>query len=107
MTMSADTASDLNLFSLEFVRLRHITSRQSVHKDDSQLLPACLTWAAGEISWQKVKGPEKQQWGDGLIFLVSQKYFPVVFNEMRINPKSVSLAKIKQQDNFSGHVSPH
>lgn len=43
MTMSADTASDLNLFSLEFVRLRHITSRQSVHKDDSQLLPACLT----------------------------------------------------------------
>lgn len=25
MTMSADTASDLNLFSLEFVRLRHIT----------------------------------------------------------------------------------
>lgn len=30
----------LNLFSLEFVGLRHIMSRQSVHKDDSQLLPA-------------------------------------------------------------------
>lgn len=35
----------LNLFSLEFVGLRHITSRQSVHKDDSQLLPAWLPYS--------------------------------------------------------------
>lgn len=68
-----------------------------------------------EIQTQTVKAGEDEGNGgttareslkETLIFLVSLKYSPTVFNEMRICLKSVSFTGVKQQDTPSGHDSP-